>query len=48
MSNSILICLFSQEDVADVLWSQVSDPDKYDAICGVPYTALPLATVSLP
>ncbi len=39
--------LFLQAQVSDVLWSAVSEKvAQFQSICGVPYTALPIATVS--
>ena len=41
-----LIPLFLQRDVSELLYqSAVQNGCTYSSVCGVPYTALPLATV---
>ena len=40
------ICNCFQVEVADLLKSSLNRDVKFDNICGVPYTALPIATVS--
>ena len=49
----IMLCYFFsfwsvvQSDVSHTLWSAVAQfSGKFQCVCGVPYTALPMATVS--
>ena len=47
---SVCVCLlcFTQCTVSELLWSKVADRrDEFSSLCGVPYNALPLATVSV-
>lgn len=46
MLHFFYVCMI-QRQVSELLWQKISNSGlQLDSVCGVPYTALPLATVS--